>query len=118
VLLARAAVARDVLPHGLAARGWQVEVVEVYRTVAADPPPSLRHAVAEADVVTFTSASTVDRFVASVGIDHLPRHVVSIGPVTSAAARELGVTVSVEATDHTIDGLIDAMVRNGDRLRT
>jgi len=118
VLLARAAVARDVLPDGLAARGWQVEVVDAYRTVAAVPSPGLRHAVAEADVVTFTSASTVDRFVASVGIDRMPDHVVSIGPVTSAAAQALGVTVSVEATDHTIDGLIDAMVRNGDRLRT
>jgi uroporphyrinogen III methyltransferase/synthase len=36
--------------------------------------------------------------------------VVSIGPVTSAAARERGLTVDTEADPHTIDGLIDALV--------
>jgi uroporphyrinogen III methyltransferase/synthase len=36
--------------------------------------------------------------------------VVSIGPVTSATARELGLTVHVEAERHDIDGLVDALL--------
>jgi uroporphyrinogen-III synthase len=34
---------------------------------------------------------------------------VSIGPVTSATARERGLRVDVEADPHTIDGVIDAV---------
>ncbi len=38
--------------------------------------------------------------------------VVSIGPVTSATARELGLEVHVEAERHDIDGLVDALVED------
>jgi uroporphyrinogen III methyltransferase/synthase len=37
--------------------------------------------------------------------------VASLGPVTSATAREAGLTVDVEAEPHTIEGLVDAIVR-------
>jgi uroporphyrinogen-III synthase len=36
--------------------------------------------------------------------------VVSIGPVTSDTARARGLEVRVEAADHTIDGLVRAVV--------
>jgi uroporphyrinogen III methyltransferase/synthase len=112
VLVARAAVARDVLPEGLAARGWAVDVVPAYRTVPVIPGPGVRDAIAAADAVTFTSSSTVTNLCDALGPGaELPPVVVSIGPVTSATARRRGVEVTAEADPHTIDGLVDALVR-------
>ena len=109
VLLARAAVARDVLPDGLRELGWAVDVVEAYRTRAAELDDDERSLVATADAVTFTSSSTVTNFLATVGVEHLPPVVACIGPVTSATARDHGLTVDVEAPVHTIEGLVDAL---------
>lgn len=109
VLLAQADRARDVLAFGLRERGWDVDAVVAYRTVAAEVDPSVRSTVAGADAITFTSASTVENFVAAMGRDAMPRVVASIGPITTAAARALGVEVTVEADPHTIDGLVDAL---------
>ena len=110
VLLARAEVARDVLPDGLAARGWAVDVVDVYRTVPASVTPTELERVRHADAITFTSSSTVEHFVALAGADAVPPVVACIGPVTAATARRLGLHVDVEATEHTIDGLVAALV--------
>lgn len=110
VLLARAAVARDVLPDGLAARGWEVEVAEGYRTRPATLDEATLEVVAAADAVTFTSSSTVHHFCDAVGVDRVPPTVVSIGPITSATARERGLTVAHEADPHTIDGLVQAVL--------
>jgi uroporphyrinogen III methyltransferase/synthase len=109
VLLARAAVARDVLPEGLAERGWEVDVVDAYRTVPAPVTAEQREAVAAADVVTFTSSSTVDRFLDAVGADHVPPLVACIGPVTADTAHERGLRVDVVADVHTMPGLVDAL---------
>jgi len=113
VLLARAEVARDILPAGLGERGYQVDVLPVYRTQAATPDPALVARVAEGrfDAVTFTSSSTVDNFCAQVDPrpDPFPL-VVSIGPVTSTTARERGLRVDAEAEQHTIDGLITTLL--------
>jgi uroporphyrinogen III methyltransferase/synthase len=110
VLLARAAQARDVLPDGLAAHGWTVDVVAAYQTVATVPSPDLVDQVAEADAVTFTSSSTVTNFCERFGTDRVPPVVVSIGPVTSATARAQGLGVDAEADPHSIDGLVDAVI--------
>lgn len=112
VLLARAEQARDVLPDGLGARGYTVEVLSVYRTVTAAPDPEAlaRVRAGGVDAVTFTSSSTVRNFHELVGpLDPAPA-VVSIGPVTSATAVALGLTVDREATEHTIDGVVEALV--------
>jgi uroporphyrinogen III methyltransferase/synthase len=109
VLLARAAVARDVLPDGLRARGWEVDVVDAYRTVPAPVTEAQRAAVAAADVITFTSSSTVERTLEALGAEALPPTVACIGPVTAATARAHGLTVDVEAPVHTIDGLVAAL---------
>jgi uroporphyrinogen III methyltransferase/synthase len=111
VLLARAEVARDVLPDGLRERGWQVDVVDAYRTVPAAVTDEQRAAVATADVVTFTSSSTAQHFVAAFGADAVPPMVACIGPVTAATARELGLHVDVEAEVHSVAGLVAALVR-------
>jgi uroporphyrinogen-III synthase len=110
VLLVRAAVARDVLPEGLRRAGWEVDVVEAYRTVPTEPTERQRELVRAAEVVTFTSSSTVEHFVAAFGVDAVPALVASIGPVTSDTARALGLTVDVEAAEHTTAGLVAALV--------
>jgi uroporphyrinogen III methyltransferase/synthase len=110
VLIARAAEARDTLPAELARRGARVQVAEAYRTVA---PPELPRRVAavlrdKPDWLTFTSSSTVSNFVdAAGGAGALAGvRVASIGPVTSATIRRLGIEVAVEASSYTVDGLI------------
>ncbi|MCB1013903.1 MAG: uroporphyrinogen-III synthase, partial [Acidimicrobiales bacterium] len=110
VLLPRAAVARDVLPDGLRAAGWQVDVVEAYRTVTASPTAREREAAATADVITFTASSTVERYLEVKGDDPVPPVVACIGPVTADTARAHGLTVDVVADEHTIPGLVAALV--------
>ena len=73
-------------------------------------PTDQRDLVGAADAVTFTSSSTVEHFVAAFGTDAVPGLVASIGPVTSATARSLGLTVDVEASEHTTAGLVAALV--------
>ena len=110
VLLPQADRARPVLAEGLGRKGWHVDVVEAYRTVPATPAPdALAHAMA-ADAVTFTSASTVRGYLDLVGPATVPPVVVTIGPVTSEAAREAGFSVSVEADPHTVDGVVEAVL--------
>jgi uroporphyrinogen III methyltransferase / synthase len=110
VLLARAAVARDALPDGLRAKGWTVDVVEAYRTEPGRATEAMRAAARAADAVTFTSSSTVTNYLEAVGDDPVPRVVACIGPVTAATARRRGLHVDVEAVEHTIEGLVDALV--------
>jgi len=114
ILLPRAAVARDLVPQELAKRGARVDVVEAYRTVA---PENLAADVAAAwtprrpDAITFTSSSTVRNFVAAAGAAALAGvSVLSIGPVTTRTARELGLTVAAQARVYTVEGLVDALV--------
>jgi uroporphyrinogen III methyltransferase/synthase len=110
VLVARAAVARDVLPEGLRALGWAVDVVEAYRTVTPMLGDRARDAVRRADAITFTSSSTVEHFLELCGPGAVPPIVACIGPVTADTARARGLRVDVEASVHTIDGLLDALV--------
>jgi len=115
LLLLQAEVARPVLEQGLAAKGWQVERVTAYRTVDAAVTSADRSAASTGDIVTFTSSSTVERFLRLVGGDSMPPAVASIGPITSATAHEHGLSVDVEADPHTIDGLVAAVVSWAER---
>lgn len=110
VLQLRPEVARDVIAAGLRAKGWHVDEVAAYRTVAAELDTPTREAVRAADVVTFTSPSTVRHLVSAVGVEGLPPLAVSIGPVTSAALGDAGIVVAAEADPHTVDGLVAAVV--------
>jgi uroporphyrinogen III methyltransferase/synthase len=115
VLIARASEARDVLPDGLRKRGAEVDVVALYDTVVEPLPEGARDALARADYVTFTSSSTVRFFLQGGGTVQDDARVVSIGPVTSATAREHGLAVHVEAERHDIGGLVDALVEDARR---
>ena len=117
VLLARAERAREVLPRELRRRGARVDVVAAYRTVL--PPRSHEKAARifgrrRPDAITFTSSSTVRNFFALLGRRRARRAlagvaVVTIGPVTSRTARQLGLRVAVEARPYTIPALVRAM---------
>jgi len=109
VVLARAEVARDVLPVGLARSGWTVDDIAAYRTVAVPVGDWGREACRSADAVVFTSSSTVTHLVDAVGVDCLPPVVASIGPATSATLAARGVEVTIEAKTHTIPGLVSAL---------
>lgn len=113
VLVARAAVARDVLPDGLAKLGYEVEVLAVYETVSGEPDADVVERVGrgEADAITFTSSSTVTNLVDVLGGVPDPQPpVIAIGPVTADTARAVGFRVDAVADEHTIDGLVDALV--------
>jgi uroporphyrinogen-III synthase len=130
VLLVRAKVARDVIPNELRAAGAQIDVVEAYETVLPAASRALLRKVMKEPrtaptIVTFTSSSTVRNFVALLSpakrgarneITNASRLVAngvqlaSIGPVTSATLRELGLPVHIEARTFTIPGLVRAIV--------
>ncbi len=110
VVLARAEAARQILPDALRARGWDVLDVVAYRTIAVPVDSVSAAACRGADIVAFTSSSTVEHLCAAVGLQGLPPIVAAIGPATSSTASALGVPVHVEAPAHTISGLVDAIV--------
>ncbi len=112
ILLPRAAEAPPELQHLLEAKGWTVDVVSAYRTVPDDRSrEGGRTALDEGvDAVCFTAGSTVRNFVELWGKPPDDALVCCIGPVTADVAREAGLAVDVVAEEHTIPGLVDALV--------
>jgi uroporphyrinogen III methyltransferase / synthase len=117
VLYVAAEGARDVLPKGLKELGARVDVVPIYRSVPeAGAVTAMRSFVDSADsrsLAAFTSASGVRAFVDAAGERGRRVRAASIGPVTSAAAREAGLEVCVEAERATIPGLVEAIIAYG-----
>ncbi|MEA3231929.1 MAG: uroporphyrinogen-III synthase, partial [Thermodesulfobacteriota bacterium] len=117
VLLPRAAEARPVLPQALRQMGARVDEITTYRTRRmADSDGTLltRLENRQIDLATFTSSSTVRNFVALLPADRIRDllsnvTVVSIGPITSQTAADLGVRVDITAETYTIPGLIRAI---------
>jgi uroporphyrinogen-III synthase len=118
VLLARAAVARDLIPEELASLGARIEVVEAYRTIL--PPASIGQVRAVLagelpDAVTFTSSSTVTNFLAlleGASVDRpLALRAVSIGPITTRTLREHNWEPAAQASEANIPGLVEACIR-------
>ncbi len=116
VLYPTAEGARDVIPDGLTALGATVDVVHAYRSTP-DPraAEALRGAVEEGpvDLVTFAAPSAVHAWVDALGAAHarsIPA--ATIGSVTSAAAREAGISILVEADESTIPGLVAAITHH------
>src|SRR3954447_19136309 len=112
-LVARAAEARDVLPDALRERGGDGDVLPLYETVAESLDDTARDAALRADYITFTSSSTVTRFLDAAGAPPGDQtKIVSIGPVTTQTLRERGLTPHVEAERHDIDGVVAAIVED------
>ena len=115
MLLPRASVARDVIPVELAKLGAQVDVVEAYRNVVPSNATARAHDIfsreKKPDWITFTSSSTVKNLLAITGREALEGvRIASIGPVTSSTLCAHGLTVSAEARQFTIDGLVEAIL--------
>jgi uroporphyrinogen III methyltransferase/synthase len=112
ILMARAEQARDVLSKQLSSLGAIVDEGFAYRTVAEtrDITGARRRLMEEsADLITFTSSSTVENFLA-LGLEW-PKgmQIASIGPITSKTVRDRGLQVDLEARRHDIPGLVDAI---------
>lgn len=120
VLLARALVAREVLPERLRAAGCEVDVVPVYETrpASAGRREELLRALSagEIDVVMLTSSSTVDSLCELLGEGAAARLdrvlLASIGPITTATAEKRGLRIGVTAEVSTTAGLLDALDRH------
>jgi uroporphyrinogen III methyltransferase/synthase len=111
ILLVRAEKARDVLPKQLSALGVIVDEAFAYQTVLETRDTGARRQFSEegVDLITFTSSSTVENFLA-LGLPW-PKgmQVASIGPITSKTARDHGLKIDIEARRHDIDGLVQAI---------
>jgi len=111
ILLVRAEKARDVLPKQLSALGAIVDEAFAYQTVLETRDTGARRQLSAegADLITFTSSSTVENFLA-LGLPW-PKgmQVASIGPITSKTARDHGLKIDTEARRHDIDGLVQAI---------
>ncbi len=117
VLLARADIANPDLPQTLKTAGAHVEEVTLYRTVTARglPPGLDLEDMEDVDVVCFTSASSVDGLLNLLGkevgrIVTSRTLVAAIGPVTAERARTRGFTVRAVAREHTLQGLVEAIL--------
>jgi uroporphyrinogen-III synthase len=117
ILLARAAVARDVIPDALRAAGATVDVVDAYRNIMPENAPALLRTALEKgiDAATFTSSSSVMHLAdaaraAGLNFPFAGVAAISIGPITSQTLREAGWEPAAEADPHDISGLIAAVV--------
>ena len=121
ILLARASMARDVIPGKLTRIGAEVDIVEAYSTVIpTGSVEKFQEAFGDAanlpDAVTFTSSSTVKHFFAllhEAELTTVPDQIqaISIGPITSATLREMGWEPAAEAEQHDVSGLTKAVAR-------
>ena len=115
ILLPRAKGARRILPRALREAGAVVDEVEVYKT---NRPSDGRDTLGEIlrkgiDVVVFTSSSTVRNFMEILSKRKLMDGVkiAVIGPVTAETARGYGLVPSITASEYTIAGLVEAIIK-------
>jgi uroporphyrinogen-III synthase/uroporphyrinogen III methyltransferase/synthase len=118
ILLARAAVARDVIPDALHSAGYVVDVVDAYRNILPEAAPEqLRQALQNGlAAATFTSSSSAKHLAdaaraAGIVWPFAGVPAISIGPITSQTLRELGWPPAAEAVPFDIPGLIAAVVQ-------
>jgi uroporphyrinogen III methyltransferase/synthase len=118
-LIARAAGARELLPKRLTQLGAIVDEAIAYRSLPELPEKmtGLQRFQGEgADLVTFTSSSTVENFHALNLEWPADMKTASIGPITSATMRKLGLRVDIEAEQHDIPGLVSAILSHWSHL--
>jgi uroporphyrinogen III methyltransferase/synthase len=114
-LWVRAEEAREVVAQELGKMGAIVDEALAYRTVPEreDNAAAIARLNDEgADIITFTSSSTVDCFF-DLGLT-LPKgiKIASIGPITSETLKKRGLKVDIEAKEYTIPGLVDAIMKH------
>ena len=122
ILLPRASKAREILPEELKKMGAQIDVVDAYRTIMPNKKAETVIKMLEAgeiDMITFTSSSTVINFMGIFGdrADQVKTwlkdvDIASIGPITSETARKLGLNITIEPADYTIEALKDIILKH------
>jgi uroporphyrinogen III methyltransferase/synthase len=120
ICLLRAEVANAELPKELEALGAIVDDVAVYKTVPETEDLSgtgTRLEKEGADWITFTSGSTVEQFHARFDLPAFLKKfpktkLASIGPETSKVLAALELKPTIEAKEHTIDGLVEELLAN------
>jgi uroporphyrinogen III methyltransferase/synthase len=123
ILVVRPDYDRNAMASALTERGGSVTDLIAYRTAPDSPDSPAAQRIygmlldGHVDAVTFTNPTSVQRFATLVGeeqaADLLGTTVVAtIGPVTAAAALELGITPTIVADTYTVEGLVDALVRH------
>jgi uroporphyrinogen-III synthase len=123
--LARAKVARDVIPTELRKLGAAVDIVEAYETIVPQKSRASIRALFKdpkrrPHIIAFTSSSTVKNFLNLAGKGRQIKniHMASIGPVTSATLRDNGLNPDIQAAQYTIPGLIKAICKNSAHIST
>lgn len=115
MLLAQAEAARDTVREVLRQAGAAVDAITVYRTVVPEGLAEQARALfveGKPDWVTFTSGSTLRNLLAAAGAEALAGvRCASIGPVTTAVARQCGLRIDAEAEPSTAEGLAEAIAR-------
>jgi uroporphyrinogen III methyltransferase/synthase len=114
-LLAGASRGRQVLGEELERAGAQVDRIVVYSSVDvedADPGVADALAAGEIDWVTITSSATARSLRRLYGDALEGVKVASISPVTTDALAQLGLDVTVEASPHSVPGLVEAILSN------
>jgi uroporphyrinogen-III synthase len=115
VMVVRAVRGRATLVQALRERGIEVELVLAYETTSSAMLSGLRAALERGaiDVVTFASGSAIDAVFDALGTDALqllaPVTIATVGPVTTAHARSVGLTVHVQAAIPSDEALVDAL---------
>ena len=113
VLLPRADIAPENLVNDLQKAGAQVDQVIAYLT--ARPQKADKAGLGKIDIATFTSSSTVKNFIEIVNGDTSVLEgalIASIGPMTSTTAKDAGLNIDIEAKEHTVNGLVNAVVEH------
>ncbi len=126
ILIPRAKEGQEYLPETLRGAGAQVVVVPVYQNIPEDAQAeAVRKELGEnsIDMITFTSSSTVSNFIAMLGVESkeelqqllLGVKIAAIGPITAKTVIDNGLTVDVEAEEHTVDGMLAAITEYWDK---
>ena len=129
ILVIRPDHLRDIVGEDLTRRGGVVTDLVAYRTAAASPDSPAAQDLyrllleGKIDALTFTNPTAVARFASLIGeeqaSDLLNTTVVAtIGPVTAAAATELGIKNPLIADTYTVDGLVEALIERFAGVRT
>ncbi len=111
-LLARASRGREVLAEELTAAGGLVEQIVVYQSSDVTVPNedfAQRLAAGQIDWVTVTSSAIARSLAAMFGDDLHNTKLASISPITTGALQELGYSASAEASEYTMDGIVEAI---------
>ncbi|MDE1868470.1 MAG: hydroxymethylbilane synthase [Candidatus Micrarchaeota archaeon] len=116
VLLLRTSIAGQKLAEALGAKGAVVVHADAYSTIPAD------HSMGEVNAIMKDGGVSYAIFTSASGVESLARaledrkkagfSVVSIGPATSDALRNLGINDMITADEHTAEGIIKAILKN------